>query len=172
MDGSVDGALNDKSQEKIGAKKLNNLIQPLKSGIPVMLFPEGTRSLDGRLQPSKMVLLLAMEHAFPIQPLVIEGAFEVLRSLFRPRAHFRLRVLPSIDPKEFDSMSELKHTVQQKMSDALKEQESTSKIKLSRIELSYTTYFYLAFLILDYTLCGLYLLQIIGCRTKSRTHCV
>lgn len=123
------GHLTINRKKKSALKKLNNLIQPLKSGIPVMLFPEGTRSLDGRLQPFKNgAFLLAMEHAFPIQPLVIEGAFEVLRSgssLFRPRAHFRLRVLPSIDPKEFDSMSELKHTVQQKMSDALKELEST-----------------------------------------------
>ena len=123
------GHLTINRKKKSALKKLNNLIQPLKSGIPVMLFPEGTRSLDGRLQPFKNgAFLLAMEHAFPIQPLVLEGPFEVLRSgssLFRPRAHFRLRVLPSIDPKEFDSMSELKHTVQQKMSDALKELEST-----------------------------------------------
>ena len=125
------GHLTINRKKKSALKKLNNLIQPLKSGIPVMLFPEGTRSLDGRLQPFKNgAFLLAMEHGFPIQPLVIDGAFEVLRSgssLFRPRAHFRLRVLPSIDSKEFDSMSELKHTVQQKMSDALKELESTQQ---------------------------------------------
>ena len=125
------GHLTINRSKKSALKKLNNLVQPLKSGIPVMLFPEGTRSLDGSLQPFKNgAFLLAMEHDFPIQPLVIEGAFEVLRSgspLFRPKAHFRLRVLPSVDSKEFDSMSELKQTVQRNMSDALTELESTQQ---------------------------------------------
>ena len=93
-----------------------------------MLFPEGTRSLDGSLQPFKNgAFLLALEHGLCIQPLVIEGAFEVLRSgsyLFRSKANFRLRVLPSINSKEFNSMSELKQTVQERMSEALKELES------------------------------------------------
>ena len=122
------GHLTIDRSKKSALKKLNNLLQPLKSGIPVMLFPEGTRSLDGSLQPFKNgAFLLALEHGLCIQPLVIEGAFEVLRSgsyLFRSKANFRLRVLPSINSKEFESMSELKHTVQERMSDALKELES------------------------------------------------
>ena len=122
------GHLTIDRSKKSALKKLNNLLQPLNSGIPVMLFPEGTRSLDGSLQPFKNgAFLLALEHGLCIQPLVIEGAFEVLRSgsyLFRSKANFRLRVLPSIDSKEFDSMSELKQTVQERMSEALKELES------------------------------------------------
>ena len=125
------GQLTINRSKKSALKKLNNLVQPLKSGIPVMLFPEGTRSLDGSLQPFKNgAFLLAMEHGFPIQPLVIEGAFEVLRSgssLFQPKAYFLLRVLPSVDPKEFASMSELKQTVQRNMSDALTELESAQQ---------------------------------------------
>jgi 1-acyl-sn-glycerol-3-phosphate acyltransferase len=125
------GQLTINRSKKSALKKLNNLVQPLKSGIPVMLFPEGTRSLDGSLQPFKNgAFLLAMEHGFPIQPLVIEGAFEVLRSgssLFQPKAHFLLRVLPSVDPKEFASMSELKQKVQRNISDALTELESAQQ---------------------------------------------
>ena len=122
------GHLTIDRSKKSALKKLNNLLQPLNSGIPVMLFPEGTRSLDGSLQPFKNgAFLLALEHGLCIQPLVIEGAFEVLRSgsyLFRSKANFRLRVLPSINSKEFNSMSELKQTVQERMSEALKELES------------------------------------------------
>ena len=114
--------------KKSAPKKLNNLLQPLKSGIPVMLFPE-VHDHDGSLQPFKNgAFLLALEHGLCIQPLVIEGAFEVLRS--GEFTYFDLKPISGCEffqaliLKEFESMSELKHTVQERMSDALKELES------------------------------------------------
>jgi long-chain acyl-CoA synthetase len=51
----------------------------LRSGKPVLIFPEGTRSNDGTLQPFKPGIgLLGIELGVPIIPCAIEGTFEAL----------------------------------------------------------------------------------------------
>jgi len=59
----------------IGAIKL--AIQMLKSGQCVALFPEGTRTLDGNLQPAKNGIgFLIYKAAVPVVPVYISGSFE------------------------------------------------------------------------------------------------
>ncbi len=49
----------------------------LKRGKPLVLFPEGTRSIKGTLQPFKLGIgLLAYELGVPILPAYIKGAYE------------------------------------------------------------------------------------------------
>ncbi|MCS7223349.1 MAG: AMP-binding protein [Armatimonadetes bacterium] len=51
----------------------------LRAGYPVLIYPEGTRSVTGKLQPFKPGLaLLAVETGVPIVPARIEGTFEAL----------------------------------------------------------------------------------------------
>lgn len=51
----------------------------LQSGYPLLIFPEGTRSVTGKLQPFKPGLgLLAVETGVPVVPALIEGTFEAL----------------------------------------------------------------------------------------------
>ncbi|MEJ7613795.1 MAG: AMP-binding protein [Candidatus Fervidibacter sacchari] len=51
----------------------------LQAGYPLLIFPEGTRSVTGKLQPFKPGLgLLAIETGVPIVPALIEGTFEAL----------------------------------------------------------------------------------------------
>jgi len=51
----------------------------LAGGDGLLLFPEGTRSRDGRIQPFKVgIAVLAMEHGVPIVPARIEAAAELL----------------------------------------------------------------------------------------------
>ena len=59
----------------------------LKDGRALMIFPEGTRSADGRLQELKLgAAILATELDLPIVPAVIEGAFEAWpRSASKPK---------------------------------------------------------------------------------------
>ncbi len=106
------GQLTINRSSKSALKKLSKLVQPLKERIPVMIFPEGTRSLDGEIKSFKNgAFLLAKEHGFIIQPIVIDGAYSALASgskLFNPSASFKLRVLDSIDPNDYDSMTELR----------------------------------------------------------------
>ncbi len=54
---------------------------------PLLLFPEGTRSRDGRLQPLRRgVVHIAMATRLPILPMVSRGAFELLpRHRWLPR---------------------------------------------------------------------------------------
>lgn len=56
---------------------LRTVIKMLKAGDGVCLFPEGTRTEDGRIQPFKPGLgLLCRRGKAPIIPTVIDGAFE------------------------------------------------------------------------------------------------
>ncbi len=106
------GHLTINRSNKSALKKLSNLVQPLKDLVPVMIFPEGTRSLDGKLKSFKNgAFLMALEHGFMIQPIVIDGAHEILKSgskLFNPKGTFKISVLDYIDPKDFDGLMEIK----------------------------------------------------------------
>jgi 1-acyl-sn-glycerol-3-phosphate acyltransferase len=56
---------------------MKTIIDRLKSGLPVTLFPEGTRTPDGRIAPVKPgVAMLSRRAKVPVVPMVIEGAFE------------------------------------------------------------------------------------------------
>ncbi|GBC99125.1 Long-chain-fatty-acid--CoA ligase [bacterium HR17] len=65
----------------------------LRAGYPLLIFPEGTRSVTGKLQPFKPGLgLLAVETGVPVVPALIEGTFEALpKGRWLPRKS-RIRV--------------------------------------------------------------------------------
>ncbi len=111
------GQLTINRSSKSALKKLTNLVKPLKDLVPVMIFPEGTRSMDGKLQSFKNgAFLLAMEHGFNIQPIIVDGPYEVLISgskLMNPNGDFKISVLDAINPDEFDNMMTLKNHCRQ-----------------------------------------------------------
>lgn len=120
----LSGQLTINRGSKSALKKLSRLVQPIKDLVPVMIFPEGTRSLDGEIKMFKNgAFLLAIEHGFTIQPIVIDGAHSALPSgskYFNPRASFNMRFLDSIDPKKFDSMTSLRDFARKQLVDAHK----------------------------------------------------
>ena len=61
----------------------------LRAGQSVLIFPEGTRSLDGQMQPFKRgVGTLALADGAPVIPIHIEGAHEAWpKGAFWPRCH-------------------------------------------------------------------------------------
>lgn len=100
---------------KTAIKKLENLVKPLKDLVPVMIFPEGTRTLDGKLKPFKNgPFLLSQEYGFKLQPIVIDGGYKAMppgSKKLEPRATFKLKVLDVIDTTQFKGMQALKdHT--------------------------------------------------------------
>lgn len=74
--------------------------QMRREGSLVVIFPEGTRSRTGRLQPFKKgAFSLAAETGVPIVPTVVEGSFEIMppdRLVIRPRP-VHVQFLPPID---------------------------------------------------------------------------
>lgn len=99
-------------KSKGALKKLDRLVQPIKDLVPVMIFPEGTRSKDGNIRSFKNgAFILAKEHNFRIQPIVIDGGHNALKSggkTFNLRAEFKLSVLDPIDTSKFNDLKELR----------------------------------------------------------------
>lgn len=64
-------------QDGIGIDGLRSILQRLQQGEAVLVFPEGTRTPDGTLQPFKPgVQLLISRAQCPIVPVGIAGAYE------------------------------------------------------------------------------------------------
>jgi len=97
-------------------------------GESVCLYPEGTRSVDGKLQPFKHGgFRLARNHGVPILPVAIDGTHEILPKgafALRGRAfhHIRVRILPPIPAEEYgDDPIALAKTTHDRIGDALEE---------------------------------------------------
>ncbi len=94
----------------------------LRSGIHLMVFPEGTRSLDGQLLPFKKgPFHIAMESGVPIVPVTLLGTRELM-----PKG--RLALLPGeatvvfhhpVDPAQFSGRDDLIRTVRQSIEASL-----------------------------------------------------
>ncbi|MBX9788004.1 MAG: 1-acyl-sn-glycerol-3-phosphate acyltransferase [Pirellulales bacterium] len=64
-------------REGTGLSGLKETLRRLKRGELVLIFPEGTRSFDGRLQPLKPgFTTVARRSGVPIVPVAIDGGFE------------------------------------------------------------------------------------------------
>lgn len=77
-------------QEGVDRSAMKALIRFLKSGNAALVFPEGSRTIDGKLQPAEPGLgLLIAKTLAPVVPMRIFGAHEAL-----PRGGRRLRFVP------------------------------------------------------------------------------
>lgn len=77
----------------------------LERGVPILMFPEGTRSPDGEVKSFKDgAFRMAIEAGCPLYPIVLTGTADTLPKhglLVRLRANCRVRVLDPIDPAQF-----------------------------------------------------------------------
>jgi 1-acyl-sn-glycerol-3-phosphate acyltransferase len=93
--------------------------------INMTLFPEGTRSRDGRLLPFKKgPFHLAAETGFPIVPITILGTYEMMPKgnvIVRPGTA-TLVFHPPVDPKQYSSREELMQAVHDVINGALPKQ--------------------------------------------------
>ncbi|MEX0721482.1 MAG: lysophospholipid acyltransferase family protein [Balneolaceae bacterium] len=126
------GHLTIDRKSKTALRMLSNLVKPLKDGVPVMIFPEGTRTMDGNLKPFKNgAFVLAKEYGFKLQPMIIDGGYKAMPPGFKPlnpRVTFKLKVLDVIDPANFEDVRELKSHTRQVMQEELKKNRSVEKI--------------------------------------------
>lgn len=69
----------DRSNPRVSHRSIEAAVPKLKQGPSLAIFPEGTRSPDGRLQPLKRGgFILAIESQVPILPVGIAGTVDVL----------------------------------------------------------------------------------------------
>ncbi|HSP81545.1 MAG TPA: lysophospholipid acyltransferase family protein [Myxococcaceae bacterium] len=91
--------------------------QWLERGVPVLLFPEGTRSPDGNLLPFKDgAFRLAQSKGCPLYPIVLTGTADTLPKhglVLKGRANCRVRVLEPVDPRAFADVDSLREHVRQ-----------------------------------------------------------
>ncbi len=77
----------DRSGGKAALMSLKKAAEAIRSGTSIVVFPEGTRSRDGRLQPIKPgAVVLALKSGCPIVPVAISGSHRIL-----PKGSLRVR---------------------------------------------------------------------------------
>ncbi len=72
-----------------GAKGLKTILSRLLDGNGIILFPEGTRTLDGKLQPARSGIgLTVIKSTAPVVPVRVFGTFEAYGKNHKfPRPH-------------------------------------------------------------------------------------
>jgi len=69
----------DRSHSRAAVKSLDEAAQRIAAGTSVIIFPEGTRSADGKLLPFKSgAMVLAIKAAVPVVPMAIVGTHAIL----------------------------------------------------------------------------------------------
>ena len=93
----------DREGTRETVKAMNEAAQKIHDGMSVIIFPEGTRSPDGSIQPFKKGgFALAIKSRVPIVPLAIVGSREIMpkgRLTVRP-GRIRVRSEPMIETKD------------------------------------------------------------------------
>jgi 1-acyl-sn-glycerol-3-phosphate acyltransferase len=80
----------DRSNRERAVASLKQAAATVEAGQSILMFPEGTRSRDGRLLPFKRgAFHLALEAGVPVVPVTILGSFDRI-----PRTRFRARPGP------------------------------------------------------------------------------
>lgn len=102
---------------------IKRMASVLKKGRNIIIFPEGTRSRDGKLATFKQTFaLLSVELNIPIVPVAIKGAYEAFpRNTKFPHPFKKVEIvyLPAIDPKGY-TKEELTEAVRRSIQEELK----------------------------------------------------
>ncbi|MGH9650031.1 MAG: lysophospholipid acyltransferase family protein, partial [Terriglobales bacterium] len=108
----------DRRNREAAIESLSAAGAVLRSGISMMIFPEGTRSPDGRLLPFKKgPFYLAIETGVPVVPMTILGTYEIM-----PKGSFAIRAGTArvifhepVDPSAFTSREALMEAVRERI---------------------------------------------------------
>jgi len=116
----------NRGKTKSFLKMMRDCENNLLSGSSILIFPEGTRSEDGKLGTFKQgAFKLAIKTNIPILPIVLDGTAKALPKngfILRNRSNIKVKVLNEISPESFASMSsqELTKIVRSVMENELK----------------------------------------------------
>lgn len=69
----------DRFNREAAFESLNEAARKMKNGVSVMIFPEGTRSRDGKIRPFKKGgFVMALDAGVPIVPVVLKGTWTIM----------------------------------------------------------------------------------------------
>jgi len=113
----------DRTGGKAAMRSLMEAASRVREGTSIVIFPEGTRSPDGRLRPFKVgAMLLAIKVGCPIVPVAISGSHRILPKgslRVRPGRKVKVRIGPPIQaPGSMRQMS--KNVVTEEVWDAVR----------------------------------------------------
>lgn len=109
------------NRDRMELKTLKNILAVLRNGNPLLVFPEGTRTVDGKVGPGKKGIgLLITKAKCGVIPVRIEGANKILgKGMIIPRLGKKLTIKYGkfIDYSCFEELD--KNDLQQKISDLI-----------------------------------------------------
>jgi len=112
----------DRSDRESAIESVNAAIAVLRQGLHMLIFPEGTRSSDGRLLPFKKgPFHLAIDSGVFVVPVTILGTFELwpkTRFALRPGTATVVFHMP-IDPRSYPDRDSLMKAVAETIASAL-----------------------------------------------------
>jgi 1-acyl-sn-glycerol-3-phosphate acyltransferase len=91
----------NRRERESALESLDKATEALRAGQSFLIYPEGTRSPDGRLQPFKKgAVVMAIKAGAPIVPMACSGAHRVMqkRSLVVHPGEILVEFLDPIDP--------------------------------------------------------------------------
>jgi len=69
----------DRFNQRSAFESISEAAQKMKNGVSVMIFPEGTRSKDGRIKSFKKGgFVMAVDSGVPIVPVIIRGTWPIM----------------------------------------------------------------------------------------------
>jgi cytidylate kinase len=118
---------------------MKTIISKLKEGSGVCLFPEGTRTSDGRITPFKPGFgLLCRRGGAAVVPVVIDGAFEAWprhKKLFSPGGHIMICYGKCIPAEQVRRMGDRK--LAEVLTDTLRQMQNDCRVKQGKEPYNY-----------------------------------
>jgi 1-acyl-sn-glycerol-3-phosphate acyltransferase len=107
----------DRSKRDSAISSLGKAMEAMRAGQSFLIYPEGTRSPDGRLQPFKKgAVVMAIKSGVPIVPVACSGAHRVMekRSLVIHPGEILVEFLEPIDSSKYsfaerETLNEIVH---------------------------------------------------------------
>jgi 1-acyl-sn-glycerol-3-phosphate acyltransferase len=94
----------DRMNRKSAFESLTRAANTIRNGTSVVIFPEGTRSMDGKIMAFKKGgFVLTLNAGVPIIPVVIHGTWPIMpKSKFQIRSgRVTLEILPPVDTSQY-----------------------------------------------------------------------
>jgi cytidylate kinase len=128
------------SRNKADIATMRAVLDRLKKGEAVCLYPEGTRTTDGRIAAFKPGFgLLCRRSQATIVPVLIEGAFECwprTRKLFKIGSHIVIRFGSPLSPEQVQTMTN--EELADRVTAILRSMQSETRQNLGKPPLDYT----------------------------------